>query len=210
MRILLALLFGCLALPALAEDPVLDAMNRFDRLANDDALRERSYAAGHERIRFCSYCHGEDGTSKRDDIPNLAAQNPIYLFRQFEKFASGERKDYVMSQLANDLTLDDRVDIAMYYSRQTVRPGAASDAALLQSGRSVYERICFSCHGAHGEGMESMPRLAGQPETYIRTALTRFRDKDPARANSPMLGIASMLSDRDIDAVAAYVRQLPD
>src|SRR5690606_17588386 len=81
-----------------------------------------SFDAGHERIRFCGYCHGEDGNSNRDFIPNLAAQHPQYLFEQFEKFGDGRREDHVMSTLARALSLQERIDIAVYYSQQTARP----------------------------------------------------------------------------------------
>ena len=53
-----------------------------------------------------------------------------------------------------------------------------------------------------------MPRLAGQPDEYLRKALTRFRDNDPSRAGSVMMPIAGKLSPADIGALAAYLSQL--
>ena len=41
-----------------------------------------------------------------------------------------------------------------------------------------------------------MPRLAGQPDEYIRKALTRFRENDPSRAGSVMIGVAAQLPQR--------------
>ena len=70
-----------------------EAMLQLEAIMADDERRQASYAAGHERIRFCGYCHGEDGNSKRDYIPNLATQHPQYLFEQFEKFGDGRRDD---------------------------------------------------------------------------------------------------------------------
>jgi len=209
MRIFLIVLISCLSSAAFADNStLLEAMNKFHRLTSDETLRQQAYEAGQERIRFCGYCHGEDGNSKRDYIPNLASQNPVYLFRQFEKFANGERKDYVMSELAKVLTQEDRINIAIYYSQQKVQPKASANAALEKEGEQLYNRVCFSCHGRSGEGMEEMPRLAGQPESYIKHSLNLFRNNDPSRANSPMMGIAAMLSDKDINAVAAYLQQL--
>jgi cytochrome c553 len=207
MRTLLLLLIGLLAVGAHAGDE--QAMARFNYLMNDAALRQRAYQAGQERIVLCGHCHGEDGNSKRDYIPNLAAQNPLYLFRSFEKFANGERNDFVMSSLAKSLSLEERVNIAIYFSQQKVAPlPAAGDAAQRQHGRQLFDRVCHACHGAHGEGQEKAPRLAGQSAQYLRLALTRYRDKDPRRALSEMYSVAAGLSGDDIEGVAAYLQQL--
>jgi len=206
MRMLAAVLSSCLVLAAHASE---EAMERFNRLNADPALRQQAYAAAQERIRFCVHCHGEDGNSKRERIPNLAEQNPVYLFNSFEKFASGERTDYVMSQLAKNLTLEDRVNVAIYFGQQKVAAHAEPvDEGLRAEGQAIFSRTCVACHGAQAQGKEDMPRLAGQPATYVRKALTRFRDKDPSRAGSVMMAVAENLSDRQIEALASYVQTL--
>lgn len=206
MRLLALVLLSCLATSAHASD---EAMKRFSYLMADDTRREQAYAAGQERALFCSYCHGETGNSKRAHIPNLAAQNPLYLFQAFEKFASGQRTDFVMSKLAENLTLEDRVNVAVYFSQQKVNPPtAAANEPLRARGEALFKSTCTGCHGVHAEGMETMPRLAGQPDEYLRKALTRFRDNDPSRAGSVMMPIAGKLSPADIGALAAYLSQL--
>ena len=206
MRTFLCLLLSCLATFAYANE---EAMKRFNYLMGDETLRQQAFEAGRERALFCGYCHGENGNSKRPHIPNLASQNPIYLFHSFEKFASGERTDFVMSKLAKSLTLEDRVNVAVYFSQQKVLASDAPvDPALSKQGAAVFQRVCTGCHGARAQGMETMPRLAGQPEEYIRTALTRFRTNDPSRAGSVMIGIASQLSETEIGALAAYLSRL--
>lgn len=210
MRKLSALLGAMLlvAQAGAAEDPVQTAIHQLEDIRNDPQRYQQSYEAGRERVHFCGYCHGETGNSRRDHVPNLAGQNAAYLFRQFEKFRSGERTDYVMTQLAKSLTLDERVNIALFYAAQTVEPRPAVDPKLQAAGLALFQQVCFSCHGRQGEGVESMPRLAGQPESYVRQALIRFRKDDPSRANSPMVGIAASLSDEEIAAVAAYVQTM--
>lgn len=206
MRLIILVLFSCLAPIAHASE---EAMERFSYLMEDAARREQAYAAGQERAVFCGYCHGENGNSKRPHIPNLASQNPIYLFHSFEKFANGERIDYVMSKLAKTLTLEDRVNIAVYFSQQKVSSSAASaDPESVKRGEALFKGTCTACHGDRAQGMETMPRLAGQPDEYIRKALTRFRANDPNRAGSVMIGIASKLSDADIESLATYLAQL--
>ncbi|MFZ3206422.1 MAG: c-type cytochrome [Pseudomonas sp.] len=206
MRALALVFFCCIASLAQASD---EAMQRFTQLNADPVLREQAYAAGQERIRFCGNCHGENGNSKRPYIPNLAEQNPVYLFNAFEKFASGERKDYVMSQLAPNLTLEDRVNVAIYFGQQKLLAHSEPvDAALQQQGEVTFKTICTGCHGVHAEGRDNTPRLAGQPAEYLRKALTRFRDKDPSRAGSVMMSIAADFSDAQIGALAVYLQQL--
>ncbi|MGE4404880.1 c-type cytochrome [Pseudomonas sp.] len=206
MRVLVLVLLNCLVPFSHASE---EAMERFNYLMADEQRRQQASLAGQERAVFCTYCHGETGNSKRTHIPNLAGQNPLYLFHTFEKFASGERIDFVMSKLAQNLTLEDRVNVAVYFSQQKVNPPeGAPDEALRKTGERIFRTTCTGCHGTHAEGMETMPRLAGQPQEYIRKALTRFRENDPSRAGSVMIGVAAHLSAADVEALASYLSQL--
>lgn len=206
MRKSLLVLLLCVAPLAHANEA---ALTRFQQLMNDPLLRQQAYDSGHERVRFCGYCHGEDGNSKRDYIPNLAGQNPIYLFNAFETFANGKRSDFVMSKLAKQLTLDEQVDIAIYFSQQRVTPSTSSVSAQARAqGERLFQGTCVACHGLRAEGKQDAPRLAGQPGEYVRRALTSFHDGDPRRASSVMMPIASQLNPADIDALAAYLEKL--
>jgi len=187
---------------------IYSALAQLEEIVADDERRQTSYAAGEERIRFCGYCHGRDGNSKRDYIPNLAGQHPLYLFEQFEKFGSGAREDYVMSQLAKTLTVEERINIAVYYSEQKAQPRPGADPRLAGKGGQFYEQRCAACHGKTAEGFRDMPRLAGQPAEYVTLALKRFQGMDPAKHTSPMIGISAVLSETDIQALAAYLQGL--
>lgn len=207
MRIFLCLLLSCLATVASANEEV---MARFNDLMGDEARREQAFEAGRERALFCSYCHGETGNSKRSHIPNLAGQNPLYLFTAFEKFANGQRIDFVMSKLATNLTQEDRVNLAVYFSQQPVNKVVvpAVDEDLRRRGAALFRNTCTGCHGQQALGMENTPRLAGQPEDYLSKALMRFRENDPSRAGSVMMSVAALLSEDDIKAVSAYLSRL--
>ncbi|QRY82336.1 c-type cytochrome [Pseudomonas sp. PDNC002] len=186
-------------------------MDRLAALEKDPAKREQAYAAAEDRILLCSKCHGKDGNSKRDYIPNLAGQNPQYLFDAFEKYVSGERTDFVMNQAAKLLTLQERVNVAFYFSQQKVQPKAEAtvlDKTLVEQGAQRFATVCVTCHGPAALGHDGFPRIAGQPRVYLTHALQRYRDKDPSRAGSPMLGVAALLSDEDITALTAYLSQL--
>ena len=123
--------------------------------------------------------------------------------------ANGERKDFVMSKLAPTLSMEDRVNIAIYFGQQQLLAHTEPvDEALRQQGEATFKTVCTGCHGVNAEGREDTPRLAGQPGEYVRKALTRFRDKDPSRAGSVMMAIAANFSDAQISSLAAYLQTL--
>jgi cytochrome c553 len=66
--------------------------------------------------------------------------------------------------------------------------------------------VCAGCHGPDGKGVPPNPALAGKPEAEQVKALQDF--KSGARANPIMKGIASTLSDKDMEDLAAYYASL--
>lgn len=186
------------------EDPI----SRLKAIQSSSELSKKAYESGKEAIVFCGYCHGVDGNSKRNRIPNLAAQNPVYLFSAFEQFGNGQRTDYVMTELAQSLTLEEKVNIAVYYSQQQVAVKEAETPEKATAGQVVYEKHCQKCHGSEGLGAENIPRLAGQPMEYVRRTLTAFRDKDPRRHSEVMRFVAERLSDEEIEGIANYLQTL--
>lgn len=204
----LSMVLGLAGAPLVHGESSNDAMTQLTKIMADDTLRQASYDAGHERIRFCGHCHGVDGNSKRDYIPNLASQHPLYLFDQFEKFGDGRREDYVMSRLAETLSMEERINIAVYYSEQVAKPREGSEPGLKAAGKKLFETRCTTCHGKTAEGFQNMPRLAGQPSEYIGLALKRFQEMDPQTGTSPMIGIAGMLSEQQVRELGAYLQGL--
>ncbi len=76
----------------------------------------QSAAAGRQVAQqSCQTCHGMDGLAKMPDAANLAGQDPGYLARQLEAFASGDRKNEQMTIIAEQLTPEQRADAAAYY-----------------------------------------------------------------------------------------------
>ena len=75
---------------------------------------------------------------------------------------------------------------------------AAGDAA---AGKAK-AGLCSTCHGEKGEGVAPNPALAGKPEADQVKALKDY--KSGARANPIMSGMAAMLSDQDMENLAAY------
>lgn len=174
----------------------------------NEHLLQAAIVEGKDRALLCGNCHGKNGNSVRDYIPNLASQNAAYLFNQFELFANGERKDYVMSRLAKNLSRQDRVNIALYFSQMQVeaRPQPVSSNS---KGEQVYKSLCFTCHEQNGYGNGSYPRIAGQPFEFLIKTLKGFAGEDDRRANSPMAVIVANLDKQQLEDVAAYVASMP-
>ncbi len=75
----------------------------------------------------------------------------------------------------------------------------------VQAGK-VLSAACAACHGANGQGMAQYPPLAGKKADQLIQALKDF--KSGKRDNAFMKGMASSLSDHDIENVAAYYASL--
>lgn len=203
------LLSVCLFLPVAAfADSVESMLQEMLIIENNTALLQGALRDGEERASLCVHCHGEDGNAKRDYIPNLASQNATYLFTQFEHFANGTRKNYVMSKLAGNLTKDDRINIALFFSRMEVKPRPQPVTASA-NGEAIYNSVCFVCHGKEGRGSQQYPRIAGQPYEFLHATLTKFLTNDPARQNSPMMGVIRNMNEQQIADVASYVANMP-
>ncbi|KDM90152.1 c-type cytochrome [Photobacterium galatheae] len=83
---------------------------------------------------------------------------------------------------------------------------AAGDA---QAGKSK-AAICAACHGANGIAViPGYPNLKGQNAQYIVNALKSYKSKERTGGNAlVMQPQAAMLSDTDMENVAAYFSQM--
>jgi cytochrome c553 len=68
---------------------------------------------------LCRACHGKDGVGTADQFPTLAGQHEDYLEQSLNEYKRGERKNALMSTFAPQLTAQDVIEIAEYYSQQT-------------------------------------------------------------------------------------------
>lgn len=98
--------------------------------------------------------------------------------------------------------------------------GFAAAAALFAMGSAHAEgdkangrKLVYTCNGCHGvEGYANaypdypVPRIAGQNEQYIISALHEYQGGD--RTHPTMTAQAQSLSDKDIQDIAAYLSSL--
>ena len=80
----------------------------------------------------CAACHGRNGLSISDTIPNLAGQRAPYLENQLRALREGTRKSGVMNAIAAQIAEADLRPLAAHYAAMAGAPaGAASRSAPL-------------------------------------------------------------------------------
>jgi cytochrome c553 len=93
----------------------------------DVAKLASDIAAGEEKSQVCAACHGEQGISKQDNYPHLHGQQQTYLLRQMHYFRDGgDRRDPIMTPMLENMTDQDLVNLAAYYSSFNAVLGARS------------------------------------------------------------------------------------
>lgn len=171
----------------------------------------------------CAACHGADGAGNAAaGFPRLAGIDADYLAHQMRAYEKN-REDPIMAPIVAALTDREIRDVSAYYA--SLPPPApspdriAADEDLMRAGerlatRGAWDRdlpACTSCHGPGGRGIDSVfPAIAGQHAVYIAKQLRAWRDG--SRRGDPgalMETVARRLSDREIDAVAAWFAVQP-
>jgi cytochrome c553 len=184
------------------------------------ALDDPRVSATTIALQVCSNCHGARGVSTSPNFPNLAAQVPAYFEAQMKAFRSHGRRDpagfeYMWGVSAR---LDDAqiAGLASYFGAQPAALTRSRDSTLEASGQRIFEQgiaatsvpACVSCHGAHGEGAGTFPRLAGQHADYVVKQLKVFQRTDQRPEGSIMKTVAHSLTPGNIDSIAAYVESI--
>jgi cytochrome c553 len=180
--------------------------------------------AGEQKAVTCSACHGADGNSMVPMFPKLAGLGERYLIEQMQHIRDGSRVVAQMAGQVDNLSDQDLADIAAFYN-QKQRTVNEADPALVDLGEKIYragiaERnvaACIACHNAEGSGNgpAGFPAIGGQHADYIASQLRAYRKgyQDPSGRTTDgeikiMRSNAFGLSDKEIDAVAAYVSGL--
>ncbi len=178
-----------------------------------------------DKIEYCKNCHGSSGQGFQGfyTAPRIASQQQEYLENQFKAIAQHARDDptaveFMWPAMAS-VRQEFRAAVARYYSKLDPRPAADGPKNLVSTGKKIFtegvpERnvpACSACHGEDGKGNGSIPRLAGQLYSYTVSQLKgwskgyRHKSSIAAGEENTMLPIATALSEKQIEAVAAYL-----
>ena len=95
--------------------------------------------AGKAKVaEVCSACHGMNGVSVSDTVPNLAGQHAQYLENQLNAYKSGMRKGpnaahpaAIMNAMASQLSAAQISDVAAYFASQPGAPAGTAKSAQL-------------------------------------------------------------------------------
>jgi len=176
------------------------------------------------RVQACVICHGEQGRGTSNDyFPRLAGKPDGYLYNQLVAFRDGRRRYAPMNYLLAYLPDPFLRKMAEYYAEQRppAEPPAVPTASkeVLAQGRALVTGgapsrgvpACSSCHGPQLVGMEpGIPGLLGLKPTYITAQLGAWRyGTRTATAPDCMQIVASLLTESDVTAVAAWLSSLP-
>jgi len=75
-------------------------------------------AKGQEKAATCEACHGKTGMSIDPNYPNLAGQHSSYLVKALSDYRSGNRSNPIMTGFAANLSNQDILDLAAWFSSQ--------------------------------------------------------------------------------------------
>ena len=163
------------------------------------------------KAQTCAACHGPNGNSTDPQYPRLAGQNARYIYLELKDFKEGRRRhDPQMEPMAKNLSPEDMLALADYYSKQTPMPtGFKADAAKVNAGaKKADEVLCTMCHSGGFSGQNEIPKVAGQHYAYIKKQLNDFKARHRTNDAGNMTSVASTLSETDIENLAQYIANL--
>ncbi len=150
----------------------------------------------------CAGCHGADGNSTDPNNPKLAGLSADYLIAAVNAYKDDSRKNEVMHDQVIALRDQDVDDLAAYYASKEPR------ALPIRKPLTIAEWTarCGRCHGPAGNSTDPrFPVLAGQDQSYLTKALELYHGGE--RTNELMSAMSFLMSQSDIDKLAAYYAQ---
>ena len=186
-------------------------------------LNDASIPVKATALQVCSNCHGGNGVSISPNFPNLAAQTQPYIAKQLTAFRSHARSDpegyEYMWGLSSHLTDAQINGLASYYSQLPPPAGSQDNSGKLKTdkeGQRIFEEgipasgvpACTACHGAHAEGNDQFPRLAGQHAGYLVKQLKVFQLTDQRPDGVAMKAVTHNLTPENMLSVAAYLEAM--
>ena len=166
--------------------------------------------AGRNKAEVCAACHGADGNSSIPQYPILAQQTARYIYMQLRDFKRGRREDPAMSPMVANLTKQDMLDLAAYYSGQKFNgQNSRGNVELVNRGKEVADAaLCTICHLGGFSGQNEIPRAAGQHYEYTLKQLKAFKERQRTIDAGNMTAVVRTISDEDLEAMAAYLSML--
>ena len=161
----------------------------------------------------CSKCHGGDGVSTTNGVPNLAGQRPSYLYLELKADQLGDRSgggEAHSMKLMKFLSDDALANVAAYYA--SLDPASPPDTPApkyddpVAAGKTAAQP-CAKCHGENGVSHKAgVPSLIGLHPKYLLETMQSYKsgDRPIGPKNQDMKKALDALSDQDLQHVALY------
>lgn len=194
------------------------------------AAAEDQLERGEKIFGLCVQCHGTDGGGMQLSLaPAIAGMPAWWVEKQVLLFKSGGRgthpddlgglRMHPMGRHFDDEGWEEDVVAVSAYveSLPKADPAPTLEGGDAAKGAEVYGGLCVSCHGAAGEGNQSMsaPPLAGSSDWYLLESLKKYKAR--IRGGNPgenpmaalMTGFAGQLADEQaMKDVIAHITTL--
>lgn len=137
-------------------------------------------------VKKCAACHGDDGNSKYEEVPNIGGMSAVYLHdtmmayqndeRPGKKFKPKNGEETDMNAVARKLSEDDINALADYYAAKPFAPHPQEvDAEMAAKGKKTFDKLCEKCHSESGSVAEDDAGiLLGQWKKYLQHEFELF------------------------------------
>jgi cytochrome c553 len=159
-----------------------------------------------DKAALCAACHGEKGVPTDPKFPIIWGQQQGYLYIQLRDMKEGKRKNEVMAPIVEQMTKEDMIAFAEYFSAKDW-PSLGYSAPTAEAGKANDIEVagqCTACHRSGYVGESAIPRLAGQSVDYLTKTTKDFKTKERAN-NSFMTDMLASFTDGDIALMSRFV-----
>jgi len=164
-----------------------------------------------ERLPACFACHGEKGQSERREVPSLGAQQAFYTLVELVMFRDKLRITEPMNEVTKGLS-DDDLRTTSDIIAKSPPPEPVSDAqspARMERGRTLAQQNrCNFCHQPNFQGLDNVPRLAGQREDYLPKSLRAYKDNSRWGYDAQMSEVVYAMKDEDLVDLAYFLARV--
>ena len=164
-----------------------------------------------ERLPACFACHGEKGQSQLSEVPSLGAQQALYALIELVMFRDKLRITEPMNEMTNGLS-DDDLRTAADIIAKSLPPEPVSDTrdpARMERGRTLAQQNrCNFCHQPNFQGLDNVPRLAGQREDYLLKSLRAYKENSRRGYDAQMSEVVYAMRDEDFIELAYFLARV--
>jgi len=164
-----------------------------------------------EHMSTCFGCHGEKGQSQLPEVPSLGAQPAFYTLVELVMFRDKLRITEPMNEMTKGLS-DDDLRVVSDIIAKLPPPEPVSDtpeSARMDRGRALaHQNRCNFCHQSNFQGLDNVPRLAGQREDYLLKTLRAYKDNSRRGYDAQMSEVVYAMKDEDFVDLAYFLARV--